>query len=50
MGRPRQAWLISISIVPQVPLVPRAVDTPVEEADELDQDPCTVDDGTFSTV
>ena len=35
---------------PQVLLAPRLVLTPVDEADDLNQDPCTVDAGTSSAV
>ena len=49
-GPNHQPWAISISIVPQVALAPRVVETPVAEAAELNQAPCSVDDGTSSTV
>lgn len=46
----RYPWLISISIVPQVPLAPRFVVTPDGEADDLNQDPCAVFAGTSSAA
>lgn len=42
-------WLISISIVPHVTLVPRVVEAPDVDADELNHDPCAADAGTSST-